>query len=187
MNIVAFAGSNSSRSINGTLVAYAARLIESGEIPGLDDAKVDILDLNDYEMPLFGVDRQERDGIPAAAGEFLAKIREADAIIISFAEHNGSYTVAFKNVFDWASRVDAKVYSSKPTVMLATSPGPGGGRFVLETATTQAPYRGAELRGSLFIPRFSDAFDADQGELVEAQTRVDLVAALAGLGEAPTP
>ena len=47
--VVAFGASNSSRSINKKLVTYASGLLE-----GTD---VEILDLNDYELPLFSVDR----------------------------------------------------------------------------------------------------------------------------------
>ena len=43
--IVAFAASSSSRSINRQLVTYAAGLVKGVE--------VEILDLNDFELPLF--------------------------------------------------------------------------------------------------------------------------------------
>ncbi|MEM9679222.1 MAG: NAD(P)H-dependent oxidoreductase, partial [Bacteroidota bacterium] len=41
--IIAFSGSNSSKSINKQLVTYAASL--------LNGVNIDLLDLNDYEMP----------------------------------------------------------------------------------------------------------------------------------------
>ena len=47
-NILAFAGSNSSNSINKKLAIYASSLVEG--------AQVTILDLNDFELPIFGVD-----------------------------------------------------------------------------------------------------------------------------------
>ena len=84
MRVLAFAASNSRQSINKQLVTYAASL--------LPDTDVDILDLNDYEMPLFSVDREAIDGIPDLAQQFYAKITAADALLISYAEHNGSYT-----------------------------------------------------------------------------------------------
>ena len=43
--IIAFAGSSSKTSINKQLVTYAANLFEN--------ASVEVLDLNDYEMPYF--------------------------------------------------------------------------------------------------------------------------------------
>jgi chromate reductase len=78
------------------LATYAASLVA--------DATVEIIDINDYEMPLFSQDKEEVLGQPDAAKAFYAKLGQADAIIISFAEHNGSYTAAYKNLFDWTSR-----------------------------------------------------------------------------------
>ena len=48
MKIIAFAGSNSSKSINKKLVTYASSLFENAE--------VEILDLRDYQAPVFSVD-----------------------------------------------------------------------------------------------------------------------------------
>ncbi|MGS0726904.1 NADPH-dependent FMN reductase, partial [Shewanella sp. 0m-11] len=114
MKLLAFAASSSTKSINKQLATYAASLVQGAE--------VEILDINDYEMPLFSQDREEELGHPELAQQFFAKIGEADAIIISFAEHNGSYTAAYKNLFDWTSRIDMKVFQNKPMLLLATSP-----------------------------------------------------------------
>lgn len=115
MKVIAFAASNSKNSINKQLATYAAQQ--------LIDADIEILDLNDFEMPIFSEDREKEFGQPAQAKAFLEKIVQADALIISFAEHNGLYSAAYKNIFDWVSRIDTKVYQNTKTVMLATSPG----------------------------------------------------------------
>ena len=65
MKILAFAGSNSSRSINKQLVSYV--------LTYFTDAQTQLVDLNDYEMPIFSVDRESKDGIPVAALDFAAK------------------------------------------------------------------------------------------------------------------
>ena len=54
---------------------------------------------------------------------FLAKLKSANALVISFAEHNGSYSAAYKNLFDWASRINTKVFQNKPTIFLASYQG----------------------------------------------------------------
>ena len=113
MKVLALAASSSRQSINKQLANYAAGL--------LTDAEIELLDINDYEMALYSSDREEESGIPQLAHDFREKIAQADAVVIAFAEHNGSYTAAFKNLFDWTSRIDMKVYQSKPMVMLATS------------------------------------------------------------------
>jgi len=66
-------------------------------------------------------------------------------------------------------------------VMLATSPGGRGGIGVLETATNSAPHFGADLRGSLSIPRFNDNFDTTSGQLTNAELQAKLEATVATL------
>ena len=105
MKIVAFAASSSKKSINKKLAAYASSLLESSHI--------DLLDLNDYELPLFSEDKESELGKPALAQAFLEKIAGCDALVISFAEHNGSYSAAYKNLFDWCSRINPKVFQNK--------------------------------------------------------------------------
>ena len=183
MKLLAFAASNSSQSINRQLVDYALGLLQGGEIDGVDPDALEVttLDLNDFEMPIYSLDRQEADGIPQEAHDFYDTIGAADALLISFAEHNGSYTVAFKNVFDWASRIDMRVYHDKPIVMLSTSPGGGGGGFVLRTAGHLAGYFGNEVLASLAIPRFGENFDTEAGAVSDAELDAELRAALAKL------
>lgn len=176
MKILSFAASNSQNSLNKQLVSYAASLI--------DFAEVETLDINDYEMPLYSPEREAalgEDGKQPLAEAFYKKLGEADAIIISFAEHNGSYTAAFKNLFDWTSRVDMKVYQNKPMVMLATSPGPGGAKNVLQAAVNSSPYFGGDVKGSLSIPTFFEAFDAEKKVLKSPELIEELKCLLASL------
>jgi len=155
MKIIAFAGSNSSKSINKKLATYASSLFEN--------AAVEILDLNDYEMPLFGVDIEVGIGQHVLAKAFLAKISQADILVVSMAENNGNYSVAFKNVFDWCSRIGAKVFQDKPMLLMATSPGARGGASVLEIAKNAFPRYGAQIKASFSLPSFNDNFDIQKG------------------------
>ena len=151
MKIVAFGASTSSTSINKTLAGYAANLVEG--------ADVEVLDLIDFPAPMFSEDTEKEIGQSESAKALLAKIGRADAVIVSYAEHNASYTAAYKNLFDWATRIDRNVFQNKPVVFLATSPGPGGAQNVLATAVNSAPYFAADVKGSLSIPSFYDVFD----------------------------
>lgn len=172
--ITCFAASSSRNSINKKLVSYVAGLA--------DGAVVEVLDLNDYELPLFSVDREAELGQPALAQAFLDKLRASDALIISFAEHNGCYSAAYKNLYDWVSRIQPKVYRDKRMLLLATSPGGRGGKSVLELALSQIPRFGGEIRGSVSVPLFEDNFDAERGVVsnadIDAQIRVALEALL---------
>ena len=171
--ILAFAASNSSVSINHQLVRYAASLI--------DEADVETLDIHDFEMPIYRHDREEADGIPQLVHDFLARIAAVDGLIVSFAEHNGSYPAAFKNLFDWCSRVGRDVWQGKPMVMLATSPGAGGAARVLGIAEAAAPHFGGEVVAALSVPNFNDAFDHDKACLVDAALVAELKAAVVKL------
>lgn len=171
MKILAFAASNAAQSINKQLATYAASLF--------DNATVEVIDLNDYEMPIFSLEREAQLGQPEQAQAFYSAITDADAIVVSFAEHNGTYSAAFKNIFDWTSRIDMKVYQSKPMVMLATSPGPGGAASVLNQAVTSAPYFAGDVKFSLSVPSFFDNFDIETGQLSNQELRDALKAAIA--------
>ncbi|MBU2882131.1 NAD(P)H-dependent oxidoreductase [Psychrosphaera sp. B3R10] len=171
MKVLTLAGSNSANSINKQLAIYATSLIENAE--------ADIIDINDYEMPIFSMEREAELGQPEQAKQFHQKIADADAIVISFAEYNGSYSAAFKNLFDWTSRIDPKVYQNKPMLLLATSPGPGGAASVLNTAVTSAPYFNGDVKASLSIPSFYDNFDVEQGKLSNAELNDKLQTAVA--------
>ena len=185
MNILAFAASNSSTSINKRFATHAAEVFRVGQSSG---AETEIIDLNDYEMPIYSPDRQKAGGIPPQAQAFYDRIGAADGLIVSFAEYNGSYTAAFKNIFDWASRISMKIYQDKPMVMLATSIGPRGGQNVLRTAVESAPFFGGDVKGSLSVGPYSDRFDVETGRLTLPDDVLALRDALAALRAAlPAP
>jgi NAD(P)H-dependent FMN reductase len=153
--ILAFAGSNSKNSINKQLVTYTASLF--------DNVEIEILDLNDYELPIFSVDKENENGIPNLAHSFYTKIGNADILVISLAEHNGAYATAFKNIFDWISRINGKNFQGKKMLLMATSPGARGGSSVLDMAKDRFPRHDADVVGVFSLPSFHDNFDADKG------------------------
>ena len=175
MKVLAFAASNSKKSINKQLVEYTTGL--------MNGADVEVLDLNDYEMPLFSEDREAELGQPELAQTFFRKIGEADALVIAFAEHNGSYTAAWKNLSDWTSRIDQNVYQNTPMILLASSPGPGGARNVLNQAVNSAPYFAGEVIADISVARFYDVFDAQSGQIMAEDVAKDINKAVTALTE----
>ena len=125
--IVVIGASNSSKSINRKFAKFAANSLKL-------DCKIKELVLNDFEMPIYSEDLQRDSGIPVKAFNFKRVISSSDGIIISLAEHNGSYTSAFKNIYDWISVIEQDVWSSKPLLLLSTSTGSNGGKIVLKHA-----------------------------------------------------
>jgi NAD(P)H-dependent FMN reductase len=151
--IIAFAGSNSKNSINKQLAVYTSSLI--------DNVDVTILDLNDFELPLYGVDYEIEHGIPDNAQQFLDHIKNSDGIILSLAEHNGAYSTAFKNIFDWMSRIDGKLWSEKPMLLMASSPGGRGGATVLDIAKGRFPFMGGNIIANFSLPSFGQNFSEE--------------------------
>lgn len=154
MKIVGFAASSSSTSINKKLVESTVSLFPDGE--------VEVLDLNDYKVPLFSVD-EEKNGFPEGAKQFLEKIRQSDAIICSMSEHNRNWTACFKNLFDWCSRIELKLFQDKPMFLMSTSPGGYGGQNALNIAKTVFPSFGGQVKDSFVLPKFYENFDEVNG------------------------
>ena len=96
--LLAFGASSSKYSKNKKLASYVAKRMAPKEAI--------LVDLNEFEMPIYSEDREEETGIPDKAYEFKKLVNESIGIIISLAEHNGSYTSAFKNIYDWISVIE---------------------------------------------------------------------------------
>lgn len=171
--VIALGGSNSKNSINKTLAAHAVNMLEGREVK--------VLDLNDYELPLYGIDFETNNGIPQDAHNLLNEIKEADGIVLSLAEHNGAYSTVFKNAFDWMSRIDGKLWSEKPMLLMATSPGARGGATVLDIAKGRFPYMGGNIVADLSFPSFFDNFK--EGVIVDENLNEQLQTAVEKLQE----
>lgn len=70
MKILAFAASNSVRSINTKLVIHAGTVIRERVI---QDAQIEVIDLNDFEMTIYSVDRENQSGVPSRLSDFSTR------------------------------------------------------------------------------------------------------------------
>ena len=155
-NIVTIGASSSSNSINRKFAYYAAKSLAI-------NCDIKELVLSNYEMPIYSEDRQKIDGIPDKAILFKRYISDSDGIILSLAEHNGSYTAAFKNIYDWISVIENDVWSSKPILLLSTSTGARGGKTILETAHKRFSLDYIYPIPSFSLPNFYDNFSETDG------------------------
>ena len=157
-NIITFAGSNSRNSINKKLAILASTQLQN--------VKNTILDLNDFPLPLYDVDIETEEGFPENLVKFNEILKATDGIILSLAEHNGSYTAVFKNLYDWLSRLDKNVWKNKPMLLMSTSPGGKGGASVFSTASNSFPHLGGNIVAgfslSFFGKHYSDNKILDQ-------------------------
>ena len=114
-------------------------------------------------MPVYGIDRERRMGIPQEAKIFYDLISSHDALVISLAEYNHNYTTAFKNLIDWASRVNKQLWQQKPLFLLSTSPGARGAGHVMQHSLEHMPYMGANIVAHFSLPFFRQHFSQEAG------------------------
>jgi len=148
--IVAFAGSNSSTSINGKLVEFAASEIKNHEVK--------LVRLTDYPLAIFSEDLEKEKGYPVELMMLKNEIQAADALIISVNEHNSTVSSFFKNTLDWLSRLDRKFLEGKKILLMSTSNGKRGAATALAYAKEILPRFGGEVIESFSFPNFSDNF-----------------------------
>lgn len=124
-------------------------------------------------MPIYSIERNE-EGVPAPAKLFKQKLNEADAIACSLAEHNGAFSTAFKNLYDWTSRIDMNVFGNKPMLLMSTSPGQRGGLSVFELASNTFPWFGGNIVGKFTLPSFGENFDLSAGKITDPKADQEL-------------
>ncbi|NNF36059.1 MAG: NAD(P)H-dependent oxidoreductase [Saprospiraceae bacterium] len=164
--ILVFGSSNSKQSINRQLAIFASTLLQhSGS---------SIIDMNDFEMPIYGIDREKEEGIPQLAYDFREMVETHDGMIISMAEHNGAYTTIFKNIFDWISRIPGSTWGDKPMLLLGTSPGGRGASSVLEIASKRLPFNGGFVKDTFSLPLFNENFDRESQRVTNEDKLVEL-------------
>lgn len=152
--ILAFAGSNSSVSKNRELVRFVKTQI---------NREIDTIDLRDYEVPIYGIDHEDAQGIPQGTKHLHEEIKPYDHLIISVNEHNGSASVFFKNHIDWLSRNDRNFLSDKNIFLLSTSPGRGGANMALTYAVELLSRFGAEVVSRFSLASFDHSYSKEKG------------------------
>lgn len=158
-SILAFAGSNSSTSINFKLVKYTSHLIGQKE--------VNLMDLSSFPVPMYSADVENEKGYPKDVVTLQETIKKAKGLIISVNEHNSGPSAYFKNLIDWLSRVDKRFLEEKKIFLMSTSPGRRGGISSLTYTKETLPRFGGEVISTFSLPSFNDNFDPEKGILDE--------------------
>lgn len=141
MNILLFSGSLRKDSLNKKLIAVAENILSlSGHTPK-------VVDLKNLALPVYDGDI-EAQGMPANVSQLGSDIQNAEAIIISSPEYNGSIAGSLKNTVDWISRLRPVPLSKKPILLMGASPGYYGSIRAL--GFTRAPF---ETLGSFVYPQ----------------------------------
>lgn len=125
-HIIAFAGSTRRDSFNAKMLDTA---VEGARKAG---AKVTLVRLADYPMPLYDGDLEAESGHPENAMALKALFDKADGFLIASPEYNSGYSAVLKNTLDWISRpVEGEgmlqQFAGRKAVIMAASPGGLGG------------------------------------------------------------
>jgi NAD(P)H-dependent FMN reductase len=123
MKTIAIISPSVRRGRNSHRVAlYFKRYLEENKL-----ASAEILDLKDYNFPLFDERlRHQHDPAPGVL-QFAEKIRSADGVIIIAPEYNGGYPASLKNVIDLLT----DEWLRKPVAISTVSDGVFGGTQVI--------------------------------------------------------
>jgi NAD(P)H-dependent FMN reductase len=173
VRVLAFAGSARRDSLNKRLAAVAAAAARDA------GAAVTLLDLDDYEMPVYHGDDEAQAGLPPAAQRLREAFLAHDALLVASPENNASVSAALKNALDWVSRPHAGQnglvpYQGKVAGLLAASPGALGGLRGLQHLRAILQSLGVLVLSEQFaLGRAHEAFDAN-GALSDARQRASV-------------
>lgn len=151
--ILAFAGSNSSTSINFKLVELTTSLVQNHDLQTLNMAE--------HPFPMFSEDLEREKGYPDALTGLKDQIAHADGIILSVNEHNGNPSAYFKNLLDWLSRLERNFLEGTKVLLMSTSGGKRGAKGSLSVIEGMLPRFGAEIVATFSLPSFYDNFSED--------------------------
>ncbi len=121
--ILVFSGSTRAQSYNTQLVGLVAKHL------ALADANVTRISLQDYEMPLYNGDLEEKSGVPLNARRLKELFDAHQGVFIASPEYNTSISPILKNALDWLSRLSgegeppAAAFKNKVFAVGAASPG----------------------------------------------------------------
>ncbi|MGS2760812.1 NADPH-dependent FMN reductase [Sinomicrobium sp. M5D2P9] len=162
-SILAFAGSNSSTSINYELVKYTVSEIKN--IP------VQQLNMANCPFPMYSEDLEREKGFSNSLVELNEDIKKSDGVIISVNEHNGNPSAYFKNLIDWLSRLDRQFMAGKKVFLMSTSPGRAGGQHSLAKIQDTIPRFGAEVVATFSLPSFGHNFSREEKEITDSELK----------------
>ena len=170
-------GSTRSGSYNTLLARIAEQLLQEA------GAKTALINLTDFDMPIYNGDIQQQLGIPAPAMALKQQFKEADGLLFASPEHNMSPSALLKNTIDWVSRATAHESGKVPfegkaaALCSASTGGLGGQRGLLHLRLMLTGLGMHVLPAVVGIGNAATAFDAN-GQLKD-QSQVSALRSLA--------
>ena len=175
IRILAFAASARKESLNRKFLAVA---VEKARAAGCE---VTVADLNDYVLPLYHGDLEDREGLPPNAARLITLITSHDGLLVASPEYNSMITPLLKNTIDWCSRTDDNPFEGKVAAVISASPGPLGAVRSLVMAQLLLMKLGCiVVPGQCYLPHAPKAFDAG-GKLLDERSAKSVEALVAKL------
>ncbi len=172
--ILAFSGSARRDSLNRKLLA---EVVGAARQAG---GEVTLLDLNEYELPLYHGDFEEASGRPENAVKLATLISEHRGLLIASPEYNSQMTPLLKNTLDWCTRGDANPFAGRVAAVVSASPGMFGGIRSMTLTRQLLTHLGCHVVPTqCILPQADQAFD-EQGRLREPRHQ-KVVAAVAAM------
>lgn len=162
-SFLAFAGSNSSTSINFSLLKYTVSLVENH--------KVLLLNMANMPFPLYSEDREREKGFSNSLIELKEDIEAANGLIMAVNEHNGNPSAYTKNLLDWLSRLDREFMKGTQVLLISASRGRRGGAGSLKVIEALLPRFGANILATFSLPSYTHTFSPGKGITDEALAR----------------
>lgn len=168
-SILIFAGSARRGAFSKQLAAAATTLVEE------NGGKPTLVDLADFDVPLYDADLEGRSGIPGSVIDFRRLVASHDGMVIASPEYNGFVTPLLLNILCWASRPSpgddfGTVFDGRPVALMASSPGRLGGVRVIPRLRDVVTELGmVPVPGFVTVPEAGSAF-TDYGRLVDKRT-----------------
>ncbi len=163
--IVIIPGSTRTGSFNTKLGGVIKQTLES------KDVEANLVDLKNYQMPLYNGDMEQESGTPKGAMDLAALISQHQGVVLVNPEYNASMPPLMKNTLDWLSRDvgEAKPYQNRAFALASCSPGGLGGIRALSHVRDTLISIGAQ---EVISPQFGvgnamNAFDDDGNLTVE--------------------
>jgi chromate reductase, NAD(P)H dehydrogenase (quinone) len=173
--VLAISGSLRRLSYNGGLLRAAAEHAPEGvEVEILDDLEA---------LEPYNEDREN--DLPESAEALMARIRDADALLISTPEFNTSLPGQLKHLIDWGSRPygpEAALYG-KPVAVIGASKTDYGAMWAQDQVRKGLGIAGARVSDvELSVARAHEKFD-ENSNLTDEETLEQLEHVLRGLAE----
>ncbi len=168
--ILAFSGSLRKSSWNQKLIKVCAAGAEAA------GAEVTVINLADYEMPIYNEDVETESGLPDNVQRLKYLFKQHNGLLIASPEYNSSITAALKNTIDWVSRPadgekPLECFAGKVAGLIATSPGGLGGlRGLVHARAILQNIQVIVVPHQMAVAKAFEAFD-ENGNLIDADQR----------------